>query len=250
MVQGWSARRASTLAKENGVRVPRTTLIDLYKNVFGKRPNSRQKIALSQQTQMLEKIKCFEFPSQGRSQFFSKDEEELIVAALELAHERAFPWDQENLVSLVTTMLAEIPEHKGKVPSRGWIRRFEKRWEHRLNKVKSSTLAPDRAAKATEEVRDEVYRKFVAMLEELKGRGLMTQGQIDNIGDHIINADEVGGNEKGTRRRVYKPKGGKQKRKKRKKKKAWRNVQVDDDKNPFHSSTMLMTHGNGKVTHF
>ena len=256
MVQGWSVRRASKLSNENGARVPRATLIDLYKSLFGKKPNSLHKIALSRQTQMLSKIEEFELPSHGRGFFFTKDEEEMIVAALELAYERAFPWDQENLVALVTTMLAKMPKHKGKVPSRGWIRRFESRWAHRLDKIKAGALGPDRAKQATEEVRDEVYGKFVVMLQDLKGRGLFTQDQIDHIEDHIINADEVGGNEKGNRRRVYKPRGGKKARKgkKGKKQKQWRNVEVGDDKNPFHSSTMLVTQGNGEVkfidTHF
>ena len=253
MVQGWSVRRASQLAKENGSSIPRSTLVDLFKNFFGFKANSKHKIAKSKQEHMLKRLQKFELPSYGQPQYFTKDEEELIVVALELAFERAFPWDRENLVGLVTSMFAEMPEHKGKVPTRGWIRRFEQRWSHRLDQVKTSALGKDRAEKATEEVRDKVHEKFVAMLADLKGKGFFTQEQIDNLQDHIINADEIGGNEAGTRRKVYRPKGGKGGKKKRKnaqkkaRKKFWRNMQVGDDRNPFHVSIMLTTHGNGKV---
>ena len=124
---------------------------------------------------MFDQIKNFRLSSNGRSQLLTHDEEELVVASLEFAYQRAFPWDQENLIALVTSMLAKHPKHKGKTPSRGWVRGFEKRWSHRLSKIKAATLGQDRAAKATEEVRDEVFRKFVEMLEDLKSRELFTQ---------------------------------------------------------------------------
>ena len=44
------------------------------------------------------------------------------------------------------------------------------------------------------------------MLASLVADGRLTQDQIDNhLGDMIMNADEIGGNEKGKRKPVYAP---------------------------------------------
>ena len=68
---------------------------------------------------MLEQIKNFRLPSNGRSQLLTHDEEELVVASLEFVYQRVFPWYQENLIALVTSMVVKHPKHKGKTPSRG-----------------------------------------------------------------------------------------------------------------------------------
>ena len=65
---------------------------------------------------------------------------------------------------------------------------------------------------------------------------------MDNLGDHIMNADEVGGNEKGKRKKTFGP------RTKKANTGPWRNVQVGEDHNPFHASKMLLTFGNGTIS--
>ena len=146
-------------------------------------------------------------------------------------------------------MLQNVPNYKSKIPVRGWLRGFERRYRHRLSKVKTSTLGHDRASKATAAVRDACYAKFTAMLASLVADGRLTQDQIDNhLGDMIMNADEIGGNEKGKRKPVYAPAKKKQRRRSNDKKNKWRNVVVGHDNNPFHVSTMLLTFGNGVVS--
>ena len=115
-------------------------------------------------------------------------------------------------------------------------------------KVKTSTPGHDRAKKATVVVRDSYNTKFMIMLTDLMFDGRITQDQIDNkLGNIIMNADEIGGNEKGTHKPAYGPK-----------KKRWRGANVDankcrnvvtgHDNNPFHVSTMLITFGNGVIS--
>ena len=87
-------------------------------------------------------------------------------------------------------------------------------------------------------MRDETSKRFVAMQEELRAKGLWTDLHDENLGNHICNADEVGGGEKGKRKKVYAMK----------KQNAWRNLQVGHDHNPFHATTMLLTFGNGVIS--
>ena len=73
--------------------------------IFGATANSRNKILLSKQKEMIEDIFKFELPSQGPDSYFTKDEEELIMGTLEFAYERGFPYDEDNLINLATSML-------------------------------------------------------------------------------------------------------------------------------------------------
>ena len=114
-------------------------------------------------------------------------------------------------------------------------------------------LGKDRAQKATAKVRDITFAKFEAMLKDLREKGLITDEQLkpENFGNHICNADEVGGRESGKRKKVYKTRRKKPSKKRKRcksKKKNWRNIQVGDDHNPFHVSKMLLSFGNGKVS--
>ena len=91
------------------------------------------------------------------------------------------------------------------------------------------------------------------MLKDLREKGLITDEQLkpENFGNHICNADEVGGRESGKRKKVYKTRRKKPSKKRKRcksKKKNWRNIQVGDDHNPFHVSKMLLSFGNDKVS--
>ena len=54
---------------------------------------------------MLTKLKDFRLPARGPDAYFWEDEEELIMKTLEFAYNRGFPYDEDNLIMLVTTML-------------------------------------------------------------------------------------------------------------------------------------------------
>ena len=105
MVQGFSARKASVYTQEQGNRVPFNTLSDLYLKCFGVSANSRKTIKPAQQKKMIQRILEYELPASGPAAYFLKDEEEIIMRTLEFAYERGFPYDEDNLIALATTML-------------------------------------------------------------------------------------------------------------------------------------------------
>ena len=81
--------------------------------------------------------------------------------------------------------------------------------------------------KATAEVRDAVYKVFVKFLEDLQENGSFTAEQVENLGDHMCNADEIGGDERGqSRKKVYKGK--------KRTTNLWRTIDLGGDHNPFH----------------
>ena len=169
MVRGLSARKAEQHTRDFGNKVPRSTLKDLWLNFFHCPANAKFKFGVQQQAQMIEKLaKEFELPHHGRAKYFMPDEEEMLLRTLELAHERGFPYDVDNLLALATTMLQDVPQFKGQTVERGWLAGFERRHAKRLKLVKTGSLDPTRAKKATTEVRDECFRRFMAMIEELK----------------------------------------------------------------------------------
>ena len=97
------------------------------------------------------------------------------------------------------------PKHKkaNTIPTRSWLRGFERRFKGRFSKVKTCVIGKDRASRAKESIRDAIYANFGKMLDDLKSRGLMTDEQLkdENFGNHICNADEVGGRETGKRKK-------------------------------------------------
>ena len=78
-----------------------------------------------------------------------------------------------------------------------WVRSFEKRWKERITKLKCSSIDRHRANKATGEVRDAVMKEFNRFVTDLVERKRFTQEQVENLVDHLCNADEVGGDERG-----------------------------------------------------
>lgn len=149
--------------------------------------------------------------------------------------------------------LQSVPKNKDTLLTRSWVRGFERRFKERFIKVKTCVLGKDRAGRARVEVRDKVFENFNRMLENLKKQGLITEDHMKNFGNHIANADEVGGKESGKRKKVYRPtKNSKKKRGKTQRAKEentnWRNVQIGNDHNPFHASEMFLSFGNGKFS--
>ena len=101
MVEGNSARKASLYTHEQGCRVPFNTLKDLFLSCFGFSANSRVKISEKKQKEMLAKVEIFCLPGQGPDAYFWEDEEEIIMKTLEFAHNRGFPYDEDNLLAHV-----------------------------------------------------------------------------------------------------------------------------------------------------
>ena len=154
------------------------------------------------------------------------------MVLLEEAHNAAFPFDREALKYLATSAGRKIYGEEF-TAGNTWVKCFEKRWRHRLTKVKCGSIDRSRGAKATAEVRDAVFEKFTAFIQKLVDDGNMTEEQAANLGDRIANADEVGGDERGqSKRKVYKS---------RVRNAAWRSVDLGGDHNPFHVTLMLVS---------
>lgn len=144
------------------------------------------------------------------------------------------------------------PKHKKKntVPTRHWVRGFERRFKGRFSKVKTCVLGKDHASRAKESIRDAIFANFVKMIDDLKRRGAINDEHLkeENWDNHVCNADEVGGREAGKRKKVYR---GRKKHKDEAAQKSdevekvYRNVHIGDDHNPFHASKMFLTFGNG-----
>ena len=145
------------------------------------------------------------------------------------------------------------------VPTRNWVRGFERRFKGRFSKVKTCVLGKDHASRAKASIRDAIFANFVKMIDDLKSRGLITDEHLkaENWGNHVCNADEVGGREAGKRKKVYRGSNKKRKvnqckqqslpaqQKSEEVDKVYRNVHIGDDHNPFHASKMFLTFGNG-----
>ena len=120
----------------------------------------------------------------------------MFVIMLEEVHNAVFPYDRDTLKSLSTSSEKKIYGKDFQVDNT-WVRCFENRWKERLAKVKCGSIDRSRGKKATAEVRDAVYDKFGKFLQQLIDEGNMTEEQAANLGDHLANADEVGGDERG-----------------------------------------------------
>ncbi len=244
MVSGASTRKAEIHTAEYGTKVPRSTLKDLWSGFFGFPPNAKLKFGTNQCKKMLGRINNeFKLPDYGRRKYFLEDEEEMIMQAIEMAHTRGFPYDRNSIKDLATNMLKGV--QKDRIVGRKWLHGFERRYKERLCYTKCSTLDEQRAQKATKEVRDQCYLRFMTMIEELQSKGLLTDAHLANLGRHICNADEVGGFGfcAGKRQKVYSTKASGILKNKR-----WRNVQIGHDHNPFHVSQMLLTFGDGTIS--
>ena len=221
--------------------VPPTTLSRHFKHLIGRNPNANIPLTKPQREKALKSL-CTFYPKlmgQGR-RIFLPDEELMIVEMLEAAADCAFPYNADALEATALNLGKAAYGAKFSLGDNGaWRRGFERRHKHRIDKVKSSSICSRRAAAATKEVRDKVFSRFVLFLDDLVETGRFTQQQRDNLGDHIVNGDEVGGDERGKRAKVYDRTG--------QRKKNWRTTTRDGDHNPFHVTLMLVSMGNGTL---
>lgn len=234
MIQGKSARCMQEFHK-----IPRSNLMRWYQQLTGKKANTRHPLNADEKKRFIEKAMQFELQQAHGRRYFTRDEEELFVTLVEEAHNAAFPYDREALKHLATTSGKEIYGKDFEVGDT-WLKTFERRWKHRLSKVKCSSIDRTRGRKATAEVRDAVYKAFVKFLEDLQENGSFTAEQVENLGDHMCNADEIGGDERGqSRKKVYKGK--------KRTTNLWRTIDLGGDHNPFHVTLMLVSFANGTL---
>ena len=172
---------------------------------------------------------------QGK-RLFTPHEELLIVEMLEVAAESAFPYNADALEASALNIGKAAYGSRFALGARGnWRKGFEKRFKDRIAKVKSSSICQRRAAAATEEVRDKVFAHFMLFCDNLVAQDKLTPAQRNNLGEHIGNADEVGGDERGKRKKVYQ----------NKTKSKWRTTTRDGDHNPFHVTLMFASMAKG-----
>lgn len=196
LIEGKSLRRCADLTG-----VPRNTLARHFKKLVCRTANEKNPLNKMQQQKYLELVGKYQPITGSGNRYFTRDEELLFVTALQEAHDAAFPYDRTCLQIITSNVGKKIYDNNFSVGLK-WIRKFEKRWSKELTLMKSSSIGRGRGEKAREDVRDKVFEKFVAYLGKLKQEGLMTEQQVRNLGDHLMNADEVGGDELGKRCKV------------------------------------------------
>ena len=227
LINGKSRRAAAELSG-----VPASSLKRHYEALTGKKPNVKQPLNKKDRREALDKLKHFEPKRLGQARrLFTHDEEILMVEMLEAAAKCAFPYNADALEATALNLGKAAYGKEFTLGKRGkWRKGFDKRHKERIFKVKSGSICQRRASSATVKVRDAVYHNFIFFLNELVSRGELTEAQRNNLGNHIINADEVGGDERGKRKKVYTSRNA-----------AWRSTTRDGDNNPFHVTLMLVT---------
>ena len=235
LINGKSKRSASELCGG----VPPTSLVRHYQKLTSKRPNAKQPLTKAERVKYIEKLLTWEPALMGQAKrIFLPHEELLIVQMLEVAAECAFPYNKDALEATALNLGKAAYGAKFTLGACGkWRRGFERRWKHRIDKVKSSSISQVRASSAKTKVRDLVFQHFIQFLDNLVKDDKLTAEQRDNLQDHIINADEVGGDEKGKRKKVYQGLNA-----------AWRATTRDGDHNPFHVTVMLVSFANGLLS--
>ena len=238
MVKGASAHAVS-----RDVDIPHTSLRRNFLKCLGFNHTKHLQIGKHRWSKIEKKISNYEMAEWGgHRRMLLPDEEELIVAACELAAKYCFPWSPSEVIALGWSMMQKI-KPGCPCPGKGWLRGFERRWKARLQKCKTSSIDPARAKQASTQVRDEGYNNYVAYHDRLVANGDITAEQLTHMEDFRINIDEIGGDELGKRSKCYQPKRETAEPK-------WRNIEVGGDHNPFHSSSLYGTIANGTIAPF
>ena len=232
LIYGKSKRAAAALCF-----VPPNTLARHFKDLTGKKPNVKHPLTKPQRREALQNVGLF-FPrlmGQAR-RFFMPHEELLMVKMLEVAAQAAFPYNADALEATAINLGKALYGAGFTLGAKGrWRAGFEQRHKTAIKKVKSSSICQRRASSATKKVRDAVFDRFIAFLDNLVKQGSMTPTQRNNIGERLANADEVGGDERGKRKKVYSSK----------KNAAWRATTRDGDHNVFHVTLMFVSLASG-----
>ena len=205
----------------------------------GKRPNVKHPLSKPEQEAALQQLKNWQPKQMGQARrIFLPHEELMIVEMLEVAAQAAFPYNADALEATARYLGQAAYGPKFNLGQAGkWRQGFERRHKTRIEKVKSSSICQRRASAATPEVRDAVFKHFNEFLDELVEQGDLTDDQRKNLGNHLANGDEVGGDERGKRKKVYQSRNAA----------SWRTTTRDGDHNPFHVTVMLVTMATGTV---
>ena len=235
MILGKSRRQMQELTK-----VPASNLRRYFVDLVGRPPNKQTPLTATEMQAFLDLTKSYIPTGNGdHARYFTRDEEELFVITIEEAAAAAFPYDSQMLERMASKSGQLVYGEDFKVGV-SWRRGFEKRWKKRLSKVKCGSICKSRGKKATVEVRDAVFKKFQNFLSSLVADGKFTEAQASNLGDHICNADEVGGDERGkSKQGVYTGRNAAQG--------AWRTTNLGGDHEPFHVTVMLTSIASGVI---
>ena len=229
MIRGRTKRQMQEIT-----RVPSTNLRRYFMELVGRPPNQKIPLSKPNQEKYLKLLQDFVPRSRGdKTRYFLRDEEELFVIAIEEAANAAFPYDTHMLERMASNAGKLVYGDNFEVGTK-WRLGFEYRWKSRLSKAKCSSIDRTRGKKATAEIRDEVFKKFKQFLQTLVEDGSMTQSQVDNLGAHLANCDEVGGDERGKNKsKVYIGSNAASE--------AWRTTDFAGDHEPFHVTLMLVS---------
>ena len=231
LVNGKSKRSAAELSG-----VPPNTLVRHFVHLTGQRPKVKQPLNKPQREEALRNLPTF-VPKHNGNRLFLPHEELLLVEMLEIAALSAFPYNSDALEASATNLgKAAYGANFTLGKANKWRKGFERRHKERIAKVKSSSICQRRAASATAEVRDAVFKHFMAFVDSLVEQGDLTPAQRENLGKHIANMEEVGGDERGKRKPVYQGKNA-----------AWRSTTRDGDHNAFHVTLALVSIAIGKI---
>ena len=145
---------------EEYTRVPSTNLRRHFLSLVGRAPNTKIPLTKEEQKKFLPLAENYLPKGRGDGmRYFTLDEEEMFVITIEEAHAAAFPYDADTVERMASTAGKGVYGKSFKV-GRKWRIGFEKRWAHRLTKVKCSSIDRARGKKATSEVRDAVFKNF------------------------------------------------------------------------------------------
>ena len=135
LIQGKSKRSASELCGG----VPPTTLVRHFLKLTGKRPNAKQPLTKSERAKYIAKLLTWEPQPMGQAKrIFLPHEELLMVQMLEVAAESAFPYNVDALEATAINLGKAAYGQGFTLGACGkWRRGFERRWKHRIDKVKS-----------------------------------------------------------------------------------------------------------------
>ena len=182
---------------EEYTTVPASNLRRYFIQLTGQPPNVAKPLTPLEMQAYLDLVPSFlpkEYDQHLR--YFTDDEEEMFMVIVEEFANAAFPYDSDMLERLASNAGKLVYGNDFRV-GRKWRLGFERRFKSRLRKVKCGSICRSRGKKANGQVRDTVFKKFKNFLDQLVKDGKFTAEQASNLEDHMFNADEVGGDERG-----------------------------------------------------
>eukprot|EP00794_Sanderia_malayensis_P019810 gene19810-21750_t len=125
----------------------------------------------------------------GRSSVLSKNEEKLIVVALEQCARTGWPCDRSDVKTIVKTYLDSLGKttrFKENIPGDDWLASFCQRWKNQLTTRKQEILTKGRAERLTNEVVDSFFNMVEKVIKDNNLEGA------PDLAKKLHNCDEAG----------------------------------------------------------